>query len=337
MRVLLGIVLMVATAVAGDTTTPQDRARSFLAATYGLTTAEIGRLDAGHVVSRTLETTHKRDVATLGVVRIPATAAKYVEHLTDIATFKRTGDVLQVGKFSMPPQESDVARLTLDEGDVRRLNTCRIDDCDLRLSADAIQQVARVDWRAATAGNRAADVVRQVLVDYVTRYRENGALMEYANRTPRLDVRAEFASLVDQDRTTWRHLGDLRQHVLEYPAAGRGAVDFIYWSKERVHKRGVVSLTHMSIMRQPDEAPVRFAISSKQIYAMHYFDASLGLTLLVPDHSSASPAIFVVYLNRSRIDIFDGLLGGVVRRVVSGRARSLVADQLGRLQRTLGS
>jgi hypothetical protein len=44
-----------------------------------------------------------------------------------------------------------------------------------------------------------------------------------------------------------------------------------------------------------------------------------------------------VYLNRSRIDLFDGLFGGVVRRIVAGRAKGLVAEQLRRLQRTLAA
>jgi hypothetical protein len=80
---------------------------------------------------------------------------------------------------------------------------------------------------------------------------------------------------------------------------------------------------------------VAYAIGSKQIYAMHYYDASLGLTLLVPDRTAASPATYVVYLNRSRIDLFDGLWGGVARRIVAGKARGVVADQLQRLQGVL--
>jgi len=56
----------------------------------------------------------------------------------------------------------------------------------------------------------------------------------------------------------------------------------------------------------------------------------------VPDRSASSPATYVVYLNRSRIDLFDGVFGGLARRIVSGKARSLVGAQLSRLQRTLG-
>jgi hypothetical protein len=45
--------------------------------------------------------------------------------------------------------------------------------------------------------------------------------------------------------------------------------------------------------------------------------------------------MYLVYLNRSRVDIFDGLLGGIARTIVNTRARSLVAAQLGRLQRSM--
>ena len=318
----------------------RDPARAFLAAAFTLSGADVDRLDAGQVVSRTLETANAREVATLGIVRIATTPETYVEQLADIATFKRTDDVLQVGAFSDPPRLSDIDALTLDDGDIRRLQGCRVDDCDVQISADAIHRFAqKVDWSAADAAERATSVMRDVLVDYVTRYRQAGAaaLMEYADARPHLAVASEFASLVDSEPVAWRHFGALRRHLLEYPAERDRVTDLIYWSKERVYKRPVISTTHLAIMRQADDSPVRFAVASKQIYAMHYFDASLGLTLLVPDSSSASPATYVVYLNRSRIDVFDGVLGGLARRIVSAKARVLVGSQLSRLQRTLGS
>ena len=322
-----------------EAVSPHDAARAFLAETFSLSRADISRLDAGQVVSRTLDTDNAREVATLGIIRIATTPERYVERLADIATFKRTDDILQIGTFSDPPQAGDITALILEEGDARRIQACRVNDCGVRISAEAIQAFERtVDWRAADATVRATRLLQQLLVDYVARYRETGAaaLMKYANTSQRLDVRTEFAALVDSDRVTWRHLDDLRRHVLEYPHDRLRTTDIIYWSKERVYKRPVISVTHVSIMRQADGAPIRFAIASKQIYAMHYFDASLGLTLLIPDESS-SVGTYVVYLNRSRIDIFDGVFGGVARRIVSGKARSLVSAQLARLQRMLGA
>jgi hypothetical protein len=109
----------------------------------------------------------------------------------------------------------------------------------------------------------------------------------------------------------------------------------VYWSKERVHRRPVVSVTHLAIVPGEWNSPVQYSVASRQIYAMHYFDVSLGITLLIPDKAASSPATYVVYLNRSRIDLFDGLWGGIARSVVKGRARSLVAEQLERLRETL--
>ena len=111
--------------------------------------------------------------------------------------------------------------------------------------------------------------------------------------------------------------------------------DFIYWSKELVRGRPVISITHVATAAAVDDSPVAYAIGSKQIYAMHYFDASLGTTLLVPDRMAGSAAMYVVYLNRSRIDLFERVFGGMARRIVAGRARAVVAEQLKRLQEVL--
>jgi hypothetical protein len=316
-----------------------DPARAFLMNAFHLSAADIQRLDRGDVVSRTLEVENRREVATLGIVRISTSPSTYVERLADITTFKRTDDILQIGMFGVPPQTSDVASLVVDEADLKELRGCRVEECDVRLSADGIERLRHeIDWRAADAFGKASLLVRQVLVDYVARYRQRGpaGAMTYADRRPRLDVGREFASLLDSDPITANYAPRLRRHLLDYPASSAdNMTDFIYWSKERVRGRPVISITHVATAAAVDDSPVAYAVGSKQIYAMHYYDASLGLTLLVPDRTAARPTTYVVYLNRSRIDLFDGLFGGVARRIVAGRARVLVAEQLQRLQRVL--
>jgi hypothetical protein len=331
---IVGLTMLVAAAAVSTA----DPARTFLMTTFNLPEAEIGRIDEGHVVSRTLEVRNRREVATLGIVRIKTTPSAYVERLTDIVTFKRTDGVLQIGTFSNPSQPGDIASLTIDDAELKRLRECRVDDCAVRLPAEGIERLGReVDWHSADAERKSADLIRQLLVDYVTRYRQNGAAaMEYANRSPRVNVGREFASVVEADTITSTYAPRLRKHLLEYPLSPDGKVtDLVYWSKELVRGRPVVSITHVAIAAAADDSPVACAIGSKQIYAMHYYDASLGLTLLVPDRSATSPATYVVYLNRSRIDLFDGLFGGVARRLVASKARGLVSEQLQRLQGVL--
>jgi hypothetical protein len=312
-----------------------DPARPFLMTAFSLSPMEIRRLDRGDLVSRTLRVENSREVATLGIVRIQTSASRYVERLTDIATFKRTDDVLQIGTFSDVPELGDVAALTIDESDVKRLRACRVEDCDVRLSADGIERVRReLDWQEPDARARANALIRQCLVDYVRRYHHGGAAatMEYASRLPRLNVGREFAALVHDDPITATYAPRLRRYLLHYPAPSEHVADFVYWSKELVHNQPVVSITHVAIAAGVSDSPIRYAIGSKQLYAMHYFDASLGLTLLVPDPTAPVPTLYVIYVNRSRIDVFGGVFGGVVRRIVAGKARAVVVEQLRRLQ-----
>ena len=323
---------------AGQPNQAEDAARTFLATSFQITSAEVDRINAGHVVVRTLGVTDPREVATLGVVRIRVTPEFYAERLADIVTFKRTDDILQIGTFGAAPAVTDIADLTLDEWDVRKLRECEVGNCAVQLSADAIDRFRKdVDWQRPDAHAQANRMMRQILVEYVTRYRDAGtaASMQYADQNETIDVGREFASLLEADVDTWQHFGDLRRHLLHYPKDHTPETsDILYWSKERVSRRLVVSVTHLAISRTT-HGPSAYAIASKQIYGTHYFDASVGLTVLVRDRSVSSPATYVVYLNRSRVDIFDGLFGGIARTIVGTRARSLVATQLGRLQRSM--
>jgi hypothetical protein len=341
MRPLALAIALVATGLLVRPGAASDPARSFLADALRFSTADIDSLDRGEVIARTLEVSHRREVATLGVARINTSPQRYVDRLSDITAFKRTADVLQIGRFGDAPQDGDVASLTIDEPDLKQLRACRVDSCDLRLSAPAIQHLQReIDWQAPDASRRASRALLQLLVAYAADYRQTGtaAAMEYADRAPRVNVGREFASLLAADPLTSGYAPRLRRHLLEFPEAASDKItDFLYWSKELIHGRPVISITHVAAVAAAGDSPVAYAVGSKQIYATHYYDASLGLTLLVPDPTAASAKTYVVYVNRSRIDLFDRPFGGVARRVVAAKARTVVAEQLERLQRQLGS
>jgi hypothetical protein len=317
----------------------RDSARAFLATSFGVSSHEIETIDDGHVMARTLAAHDPREVATLGVIRMRVTPEFYVEQLADIVRFKRTELVLQIGRFGNPPDLRDVADLTLDDSDIGRLRDCQVGDCGMQMSAEAIAQFRKaVDWRRADVPFQASQVMRQILVEYVLNYQNSGAAvsMDYADQGGPVNASREFASLMDGDYATWQHFAGLRRHLLQYPSARSPETnDILYWSKERASRRTVVSVTHLAISRTTN-GPTEYAIASKQLYASHYFDASLGLTLLLRDPSAtSSPATYLVYLNRSRVDLFNGMFGSIARRMVSTRARSLVTQQLERLQQSM--
>lgn len=318
---------------------PADSARSYLSASFGLTAAEIAQVDAGQVVSRTLDARDAREVATMGVMRARISPAFYAERLADITSFKKDDDILQIGLFGAQPTVHDVANLTLDDSDLRSLEKCRVGHCGVQLPAAAIERFrAGVDWRQPDAHEKANTVMRRILVDYVAAYLASGAsaAMEYADQRQTTNLAREFAALAESGDRGVRQFPGLHRYLLGFPSDKTpDTLDAIYWSKERIGRRPVVSVTHLSVRRTLDESPADYAIASKHIYGTHYFDASLGLTVLVRDPRVTTPATYVVYVNHSRLDAFDGLFGRLARRVVVSRARSLVSNQLAGIQQRL--
>ena len=320
-------------------TLPGDAAHSFLAASFHLSSTDITRIDDGYVVSRALPASDKREIATFGAMKVRISPEFYAARIADIASFKKDEAVAQIGVFGAAPSLEDVKNLTLEEPDLRSLQKCRLGDCDVQLSAAAIDRFrTEVNWSSAGANEQANSVMQRVLVDYVTRYLASGseALMQYTDQSTPLDLAAEFASLANTGDQGLKQFPGLHRHMLEFPT-GKTTItqDSIYWSKERIARRSVISVTHLAIRRTHDESPAAYVIASKHIYGTHYFDASLGLTILVRARSSPTPATYVIYVNRSRLDAFGGLLGSLARKIVSARGRSLVSDQLARVQQRL--
>jgi hypothetical protein len=121
----------------------------------------------------------------------------------------------------------------------------------------------------------------------------------------------------------------LHNHLNRFPVRrGVQADDVVYWSKEKLGPATVISVTHLALTRVSESPVTAFAAASKQLFGSHYFDALLGLTAVVQDPATPGAPTYVVYLNRSRLDVFDGLFGGLKRTIVRSRMRSSVADKL---------
>ena len=61
--------------------------------------------------------------------------------------------------------------------------------------------------------------------------------MQYADEPTPLNLGREFVSLADSERGVWLQFPTLKRHLFEYPSAGPGTTDLVYWSKERVGRR----------------------------------------------------------------------------------------------------
>jgi hypothetical protein len=107
--------------------------------------------------------------------------------------------------------------------------------------------------------------------------------------------------------------------LTNYPRAEGRVESFFYWSKEHYAEgKPVVSVTHVGIMHDGSNRRLpSVLVAGKQIYATHYVDGGLGLTMIVCD--AATGSAYLVYVNRSQVDVLRGWVGGLVRGVLERR------------------
>src|SRR6185369_4791664 len=92
--------------------------------------------------------------------------------------------------------------------------------------------------------------------------------------------------------------------------------DTLVWSKIKFGLKPVIAVNHILIYRRTSDVGPQVLIASKQIYANHYFNASLALTAFVRLPEGA----YLVYENRSRADGLEGPFGKIKRGVVEKKA-----------------
>jgi hypothetical protein len=293
----------------------------------GFSAHDLQKIGRGEVVGRTTQADSSAvALVVAGTIAIPT--GFYIDRFRAIESFKKTAEVLQIGRFSNPPSNHDLAALTLDEADVSDLKACRIGDCGVKLDEEGITSLARRD---AQAGPSSA-AMRQYLANYVQRYLERGdaALAEYRDNSQPRRVADELRVILGRSHFLQRGWPALYATVAAFPGTGpEGLEHFVYWSKEKVGPRAVISVTH-AIISPPQGGTA--AIATKQLFASHYSTGSLGVTMLIDKGTTESPRTLVVYVNRSRLDIFGGILGSIKRPLVRSRARD-GAERMMRLLR----
>jgi hypothetical protein len=279
-------------------------------------------------VTKQLPADAKADVAVFGAVRIAASPERYVERFRDIATFRRSRTVTEIGKFSDTPDIRDVRGLTLNDQDFEAAKKCRPGKCDLKLARSAIERMhAGIDWRGPEARTRAAEVLRQMLVDFVVTYRHGGAreLATYLDKEHPIDASKEFGLLLESARYLISYFPEFHRYISSYPSEKlEGAEDFFYWIKENSGPKPTVSVYHVSAWRDP-RGPV--LIASKQIYASHFVRVGLDLVALVPPSPGAAD-FYLLNLYRGRIDPPGGLVGGALIGKIRGSVENNLRDEL---------
>lgn len=314
-KVLIFAALAWAGVVACPAQTSNEELRNVLLKQAAFNAEEFSALERGEVVVKPLPANDKREVAFCGVVRLRGEPAALLATFKESLTRSGNRVILGGGRIGAPPAPEDLHALSLDDGEIEDMKRCADGGCKVKLSAAMITRLrGEVDWAAPGYRPSADRVFKAMLLDYVRDYlaRGDAALVEYDGRTVRQgeEQRALLASLPYVKESA----PEFAAYLQGFPRAELpGVENSLQWSEVKFGLKPVVLFTHTATYtRQRDGAP-QILVATKQLYATHYFDSSLSLTMLT---NVSGGDTYLLYANRSRLDTLGGLFGDVRRRVV---------------------
>jgi hypothetical protein len=80
-----------------------------------------------------------------------------------------------------------------------------------------------------------------------------------------------------------------------------------------------------------------YAVAVKQLYASHYFETALDLTVCVRDQENPGRGFYLITLKGSQQAGLTGLKGGIVRKVAVDKTRSSLERALAAIKQKLES
>lgn len=304
--------------------------RTLLSTEIKLSADQLRALESGVAISTLIDGDPAREVAVFGATWIDAPAASYVNAIKDIERFERGEGFLATKRISDPPRLEDFDRLDLPDSDITDLKTCRVGDCELKLSASALERMRReIDWSRPTAATDAKALARKMALEFVIAYQRGGnsELAVYRDAERPTFVARELESLIARTPTL-AHVPEVREYLVGYPNATLAdSNSFLYWHQVKFGLKPTIRINHVVIQERPDIV----LIAIKQLYASHYFWTALQLQALVPGRRG----FWLLSISRSRSDGLGGFVGRLIRGKVTGEAQKGMVAALKGAKQTL--
>lgn len=337
LRVIAILALAATKAPAGSIVTESADPFAFFQPWIALTPSDRQRLDRGDVLVRILPA-RDRQLAVFAASTLDATPDTLIERMRAIEELKKSAFVPIVKRFSDPPAIEDLADLNLDDDELEDLRRCRPGDCDLKLSAIEIEEVRR---SAAEGGAGWKDAIhatfQRLLLARATVFLSYGleGLPAYHDRKETMRLQDAFASILAASPYLVERLPAFASALGQRPDAARANTEsFLYWSKERFGGKATVTVSHVTILRNEEEAvsPV-VLVASTQVFGSHYMNGALGLTAMLRDLDGRRT--YLVYLNRTEVDVLGGVFSAWKRAVIEGRIERETGEIFRELRRRI--
>src|SRR5258705_7388769 len=204
---------------------------------------------------------------------------------------------------------------------------------------DAFKQ--SVNWSAPDAANQVIRLAQKMALEAIQQYTQGGnaALGTYMDKHHPAVVADTFRSLLSRSKALPVYLPELDRYLLDYPEAGSENIQSeFYWEKVNFGLKPTLRIVQAIVYRGPRSTDPAYAIAVKQLYASHYFETALDLTVCVRDQENPErPGFYLITLKGSQQAGLTGLKGGIVRKVAVDRTRSSLERALGAIKQRLDS
>jgi hypothetical protein len=301
---------------------------------------EITAIEKGKPVTKALPTQTPSEVAVFGAVYINASPEEYLRAAQNVEGLRKSPNYLGVRQFSSPPKLSDLQGFVLEADDINDLKNCKPGHCELQLPAESMEVFKKsVNWSAPDASTQVNNLAQKMALEELVRYQKDGnaALGSYYDKDHPLHVTEQFESLVGESPSLTDYLPDLKRYLLDYPRARLANADNIfYWERVKFGLKPTLRMNQMVLFRHPGSSGSLDGVAIKQLYASHYFQTALDLTVCARDSSQPNKAgFYLITVKVSRQAGLTGPKGSLIRKNAVSKIRSSLETSLAHIKSVL--
>lgn len=303
---------------------------SFFRQYVHLSDDQIRQIREGSAVAKILDTPSPDEVFVFGSIYIDSTPEQYLTLAADIDALRRLPNYLAIRKFSDPPQAADLAGFTLEPDDIKELQRCKPSHCEVQLPSDAMQTFQQsVNWAEPDRADQVNHLAQKMALQALQSYMQGGnaRLGIYRDKQHPTAVAETFISLLSQMRALPVYLPELNQYLVDYPRASSKDIESqFYWEKVNFGLKPTLRIVQAVVYRGPTPDKPAYGVAVKQLYASHYFETALDLTVCVRD--TDNKGFYLITIKGSQQAGLTGFKGGIVRKVAVDKTRSSLEKAL---------
>lgn len=245
----------------------------------------------------------------------------YIENYRNLFQFE------SVGKFKQAPDLMDLKALRFSDGEIDEFLSCKVRDCEMKLSAEEIALIPGSPDNKTDAGKEAvSDVYRSILLNRLLAYKKEGmaGLGTYEDGPYLYDPKAISEAHLLKFGYLDAYFPGVNRYLLEYPNyKDPKIVDFFYWSRENLGNKPVVTIRHVITRRVGED----YLMINRLVYSNHYFLSSMAVMHLINYADAVSPWTLFVFQQRTLTDL-HGPFEGIGRNILRSNLEKMVASEI---------